>query len=312
MEKHLVLVGTGHAHLTTLANLRELLDLGAKVSVISPSKHHYYSGMGPGMLSGMFLPREARFKVKKMSETQGARFILDKAVNVNPHENQIILESGKVIEYDLASFNVGSKISGKGLANEEENVIPVKPVENLYHAREKILIMSEKKELSFAIIGGGAAGTEITGNLHAFLKETDVNGAISLISDEPLLSKYPKTVRKYAKDSLQERGVRIMEDVKVSSVGETKLQLEDGTSMRYDLIFLATGVRPSPLFKESGMEVGESISESGALCVNSCLQSMKYPNIFGGGDCIHFVPRPLDKVGVYAVRENPVIFKNLP
>ena len=36
-----------------------------------------------------------------------------------------------------------------------------------------------------------------------------------------------------------------------------------------------------------------------------------HPNLFGGGDCIYFEDRPLDKVGVYAVRENPVLYHNL-
>ena len=33
--------------------------------------------------------------------------------------------------------------------------------------------------------------------------------------------------------------------------------------------------------------------------------------MFGGGDCIYFKDQPLDKVGVYAVRENPVLYHNL-
>ena len=45
--------------------------------------------------------------------------------------------------------------------------------------------------------------------------------------------------------------------------------------------------------------------------VNRYLQSTAYGNIFGGGDCIYFQEAPLDKVGVYAVRQNPVICHNL-
>jgi len=45
--------------------------------------------------------------------------------------------------------------------------------------------------------------------------------------------------------------------------------------------------------------------------VNKYLQCEKYPEIFGGGDCIYFKDQPLDKVGVYAVRQNPVLLHNL-
>jgi NADH dehydrogenase FAD-containing subunit len=45
--------------------------------------------------------------------------------------------------------------------------------------------------------------------------------------------------------------------------------------------------------------------------VNAYLQCTEHPEIFGDGDCIYFQDHPLDKVGVYAVRENPVIYHNL-
>ena len=73
------------------------------------------------------------------------------------------------------------------------------------------------------------------------------------------------------------------------------------------MIFLALGVQPSPLFKNSGIQTGPD----GGLLVNEYLQSVAFPEIFGGGDCIYFQPQPLDKVGVYAVRENPILFHNL-
>jgi NADH dehydrogenase FAD-containing subunit len=73
------------------------------------------------------------------------------------------------------------------------------------------------------------------------------------------------------------------------------------------MLFLALGVRPSLLFRNSGIPTGPD----GGLLVNDFLQSVAHPEIFGGGDCIYFQPRPLEKVGVYAVRQNPVLFHNL-
>ena len=49
----------------------------------------------------------------------------------------------------------------------------------------------------------------------------------------------------------------------------------------------------------------------GGLLVNKYLQCTAHPEIFGGGRCIYFKDRPLDKVGVYAVRQNPVLYQNL-
>ena len=47
------------------------------------------------------------------------------------------------------------------------------------------------------------------------------------------------------------------------------------------------------------------------MLVNGYLRSTEHSNIFGGGDCIYFKDSPLDKVGVYAVRQNPILYHNL-
>ena len=90
-------------------------------------------------------------------------------------------------------------------------------------------------------------------------------------------------------------------------MGNGNVLLENGRSYKADLLFPAVGVRPSRIFSDSGLPTGPD----GGLRVNEHLQSTGHENIFGGGDCIYFQPQPLDKVGVYAVRENPILYQNL-
>ncbi len=71
MSKHLILAGGGHAHLTCLKNLREFISRGYRVTLIGPSSHHYYSGMGPGMLAQTYRPQQIRFNIQKMAQTLG-------------------------------------------------------------------------------------------------------------------------------------------------------------------------------------------------------------------------------------------------
>jgi len=58
MGKTLILVGGGHAHMETLAHLEEFVQKGFQVTVVGPSTHHYYSGMGPGMLGNTYTPEK--------------------------------------------------------------------------------------------------------------------------------------------------------------------------------------------------------------------------------------------------------------
>jgi NADH dehydrogenase FAD-containing subunit len=64
---------------------------------------------------------------------------------------------------------------------------------------------------------------------------------------------------------------------------------------------------PSTLFRKSGIMIGAS----NGILVNGYLQSVAHPEIFGGGDCIDFRDQRLDKVGVYAVMEGPILYRNL-
>ena len=127
MGKHLVVVGAGHAHLTVLKNLKEFKESGHRVTVVSSSPRHYYSGMGPGMLSGIYRPEEIWFNVKKMSEDRGADFVEDNVVKIRPQEKKIDLHSGNEISYDVLSLNTGSYVPAKEAMPADESVFTVKP-----------------------------------------------------------------------------------------------------------------------------------------------------------------------------------------
>ena len=121
------------------------------------------------------------------------------------------------------------------------------------------------------------------------------------------MSRFHDDVKKKISRSLKRRGIEILESGYVEKIKTNEIILESGESYDTDVIFLAIGVKPSPLFKESDLPTGPD----GGLLVNQYLQCTEYPEIFGGGDCIYFKNQPLDKVGVYAVRENPLLYQNL-
>ncbi len=309
MAKHLVFVGGGHAHLTSLKNLSAFKKSGHQVTLISPSPYHYYSGMGPGMLSGIYQPWEVRFHVKKMTEDQGGLFLKDKVVGIDPGQHLLFLHSGEKLRYDVVSFNTGSEVPiGSLVTTPDEKIFTVKPVINLLKARVKILhAIAENKTLNFVVIGGGPAGVEISANLWRLLNENRGKGQIIVIGGKRLLGDAPDEVRHLALESLTPRGLQVIEGCRVKVIENDIVTLTDGRRLPFDMAFVAVGIRPLSLFRDSGLPVGED----GGLLVNPCLQSVASPDIFGGGDCISLEGSSLAKVGVYAVRENPILYHNL-
>ena len=307
MGKHLVVVGAGHAHLTVLKNLKEFKESGHRVTVVSSSPRHYYSGMGPGMLSGIYRPEEIWFNVKKMSEDRGADFVEDNVVKIRPQEKKIDLHFGNELSYDVLSLNTGSYVPAKEAMPADESVFTVKPIEKLLMARRRIIEDLQDKDLKITVVGGGPTGVEVAGNLERLAKNESGRCRITLVAGTRLLSEFKSSVRKHALKSLTSRHVRVIEGARVAVVKDRKTELSNGDVLENDYVFMAVGVKPSSLFIDSGLPAGQD----GGMLVNKFLQSVAYPELFGGGDCISFEPRPLAKVGVYAVRQNPILLHNL-
>ncbi len=308
MGKHLVFVGGGHAHLTSLKNLANFIRLGHQVTLISLSAYHYYSGMGPGMLSGIYRPQEVRFHVKKLVEDRGGSFTEDKVTRIDPLGRLLFLHSGKEVNYDIVSFNTGSEVPAESLIKTpQENVLPVKPVIHLLNARQFVLNRSEMKPLHCVVIGGGPGGVEVTANLWRLIHQSHPHAKITLIAGKSLLGDFPKKARALALTSLSSKGVEVIEGNYVKAIERATVILTNEQKIPFDMVLLGVGIKPSSLFKNSGLPTGED----GGLLTNSYLQSTAYPNIFGGGDCISLDGYPLARVGVYAVRQNPVLYHNL-
>ena len=304
----LILAGGGHAHMTILAHVRDLIRDGHEVTVIQPSDFHYYSGMGPGMLGQTYTPSDIRFATRFVVERQGGAFVRDKVVGIDAQNRSVTLSSGRTMEYDVLSCNAGSYIPFENIHGDTSNIFTVKPIERLQEAQRAVIALCATRTRGhIAVVGGGPAAIEIAGNVR---KLANMRGRhapkITLFAGRQLLSRLPEKLRAMVRDSFARQDITIKEDGYVEEIRNGVIA-QGGGSHHPDLIFVATGVRPSRLFADSGLTTGPT----GGLLVNERLQSVDHPEIFGGGDCIDFAPRPLDKVGVYAVRENPVLLRNV-
>ncbi|MFO7715563.1 NAD(P)/FAD-dependent oxidoreductase [Desulfosarcina sp.] len=308
MHKRLVLIGGGHAHMVTLANLSAITGKGHRVTVIGPSDFHYYSGMGPGMLSGTYRPAEIRFATRHVVEKQGGAFLQGKAATIEPEKKVVILENGDIVPYDVLSCNAGSHVPRPVIEGELGDIFSVKPIERLMEARGRLVDHFRRHASAVVIVGGGPSSAEVAGNVWQVATSTGRHmPRITICAGSAFMSHFPASVRRKITDTLGRRGIIIREGVYVKSILHNTLTLDNGEALSADFIFLALGVKPSAIFADSGIATGPD----GGLRVNRFLQSTQHPDIFGGGDCIYFEAQPLDKVGVYAVRQNPVLFHNI-
>lgn len=294
--------------MVTLENIGQFVEKGYKVTVIAPAFHHYYSGMGPGMLGNTYTPEAIRFDTKRVVTSLGGIFVKDRVVRIDPDKKIAFTQAEKAFPYDVLSFNAGSYVPMESVPENSENIFPVKPIERLMEASEKLKLLFKEKVCTISVVGGGPSSAEVAGNVWQLARLTKgYLPKIRIFAGKKFMARFPDSIRQRIFSLFCKRGIEIIEQGYVKTVTNEKITLESGTSFDTDFVFMALGVKPSVLFEASGLPMGPDKG----LRVNQYLQSAAYPDIFGGGDCIYFEPQPLDKVGVYAVRENPVLLHNL-
>jgi len=292
----------------TLENIGRFVEKGFKVTVIGPSFYHYYSGMGPGMLGGTYNPGDIRFATRDVVQKQGGIFVKDKVLRMDPVKKEVYTETGHAFAYDVLSFNAGSYVPMVPDMEKSGNIYSVKPIEKLMEASEKLKVLFAAKKITVAVVGGGPSSAEIAGNTWQLAKKLKGHmPEIRIFAGKKFMARFPENVRSRVRSSLVKRGIHIIETGYANNIRSDRITLNSGETFPADFIFMALGVKPSPIFETSGLPTGPDKG----LLVNQYLQSVQYPEIFGGGDCIYFKDQPLDKVGVYAVRQNPVLLHNL-
>lgn len=247
--------------------------------------------------------------MKQLTKGRAAAFIQDEVTHVDADNRCLLLSSGREVRYDAVSFNVGSFVPLESPARApQENVFPVKPIVNLLEARRLILdSLKARNFVRVVAVGGGPAGVEVAANAWRLTTDNGGTPELTILARTALVPGFPEKAQRVAHASLTARNIRVITSNPAVELRDSRALLADGDRLPYDFAFIATGVIPSPLFRLSGMKT----DADGALLVDFHLQSLQYPEIFGGGDCINVQNLHLAKVGVYAVRQNLILHHNL-
>ena len=297
----IALAGGGHANLYALRRTGELTGRGFDVVLVDPSEHLYYSGMATGVLSGSYESGENRIGIRHLVERGGGRFVRGRVAEVLHGDRALLLEDGRTVRYDAVSFCLGSETRGA------DGAVPVKPVSNLEGVRKRLLAAQPGAASRVVILGGGAAGCEVAANLAALSRDAGLGVEITVVeAAADLLPASPKAARRIMRGHLGDLGVGVILGRRAVAADGGAV-LEDGEEIRADLALAATGVAPPHVFARSGLATGDD----GALWVDRHLRSPNEPTIFGGGDAVAFRGERLPQFGVYAVRQGPILYRNL-
>ncbi|MCP3029274.1 FAD-dependent oxidoreductase [Halobacillus sp. A5] len=301
MKKRLLLVGAGHAHLEVIRQLRNNPIENVEICLISPSDYQYYSGMFSGYAEGIYSEEQTRVNLRELTKKSKINFVRKKAVRIFPERRKLFCEGGAVYPFDLISFDIGSKsIPPDFTASIARSVKPnYQFVEQINHLRERPTPL---------IVGGGAAGCELALSIQTYKNNHRIEGQVKLITSRAVLSSTPGRTARKLRSVLEEAGVLLWEHEKVTHIFEDYISTNENNRIRHTGVLWLGGPVGDPIFTDSSI----SVDERGFAFIRPTLQFAEYDFIFGAGDCVTLRSDPsMDKSGVHAVKQGPVLFRNL-
>lgn len=205
--------------------------------------------------------------------------ILHEVIKINPDNKTIIVRDLKnkkefVDSYDKLVIATGARSAFppiKGLEN--SHVFGLRNMNDMYDIKKFI---NQNNPRTAVVIGAGFIGIEVVESfIHLGM---DVTLVERLAQVSPGLD---KDMADYVKNILIENKVRVFTNTSATEITKSHVFLADGSSLKADIVIVATGVRPNT---ELAVDAGIKIGDFKAIKVNQYMET-NITDIFACGDC---------------------------
>lgn len=328
-KKRIVIIGGGFGGLTLAQKLDNKIF---QIVLIDKCNYHQFppllyqvasSGLEPGSISFPFR--------KQLGKRKDIYFRLAEVTSISTEENYIRTNIG-TLSYDYLVIGAGTTTNYYGNDVVKANAIPMKTVEEALELKNAILVNLEKaldctdlvekqSLLNIVIVGGGATGVEIAGALSEMkryvlrkdypdLANSHMN--VYLIEGtNRLLGPMTEESSRYALTFLQDMGVKVILNKKVTGYENHKVLFDDGDSIITETLIWVSGVTSQHI---DGLP--ESIiGHARRIIVNEYNQVKDIPNLFAIGDiCLQeeeAYPKGHPQVAPVAIQQGKLLAKNL-
>ncbi|MGE6606027.1 FAD-dependent oxidoreductase [Halomonas sp. NPDC076908] len=312
--QRLLLIGAGHAHAFVLEAFAKQPDPNIALTLVSDAATAAYSGSVPAWLAGESTLEEAQIDIAALCQRANARLILSPAKAFNPEVRYALLANGDRIDFDVASFNIGSTLHPPPRHSERlPHLLAMRPL-SLLHQRwqalqEQIHLLPNGSIQRVVGVGGGAAGCETLLSVLVQLRKQrpDIHWQGHLLSaSSTLLSGAGRLPRHLMRRALRRAGVRTHLNVRGQALTNGGVLTHLSEVIPADIVLWATGAVGHSWLSNSALP----LDNSGFIPVEKTLEVSGQPDIFAAGDCAAFTPT-LPNAGVYAVRMGPHLADNL-
>lgn len=279
------------------------LDLAGtgEITLVSDEDHFLFKPMLYEYLSGEV---EAWHIAPNYSELleEDVRFVRGGVTSIDLKGRTVtIKERAAPITYDVLVLALGAVTNYWGVEGAEQFTLPFRTIADANHLRRRMTETLDRVQpdaapqdtrgaLTFAIVGGGASGVELSTKMADLLRDAVKRRAlrgeprvIIIEMTDRLVPGMGDEIRTYVEGALEESRVEVHTRTRVARVTERALTLEHNgaeTEIETAGVVWVAGVRPNPLIESLNIEK----DRRGLLVVEPTLQVRGHENVFALGD----------------------------
>jgi len=298
----IVIVGGGFGGLFTALDSHGV----GEVTLINDQDHFLFKPMLYEYLSGEVEAWHIAPDCKELLNDQ-AKFIRDAVVNIDLNSQTVSLETHKQpLSYDILVFAPGAVTNYAGVPGAEQFALPFRTLDDASHLRKRMTEALDhiqpdaapqdtRSALTFAVVGGGASGVELSTKMADLLRDAVKRRALRgeprvviIEMADRLVPGMGEEIRKFVEDALEKCRVEAYTDTRVVNVAKDTITLEhheQRTELNASAVVWVAGVQPNPLIQKLKFET----DRRGLLLVEPTLQVKGHANVFALGD-VAFYP----------------------
>ncbi len=350
LRPHIVILGAGFGGTYVAKSLVPLAKKGEiDVTIVNRTNYFLFTPLLHEVATGSLSPRSVAEPLREVFAGSGVRIVQGIVDEIDRASRIVKVKAGghaHDLAYDYLIIATGAETNYYGIAGAPEFALPLKSLADASNIRNRIIDAFEhatleddsearRSLLSFAVVGGGATGVELSAELadlvhsmsERYYHPADGQGgsasmpspSITLVNaGKELIEMFAPSLRVAAAGRLAHRGVKVMNSMSVTAVTKQGLTFADGSMIHANTVIWTAGVKAIiPNFTGN-----QPTLAGGRFAVDSSFRLLGEDRIFALGDAAAYVDprdpaaasgkaRPLPMLAQVAERESETVSANV-
>jgi NADH dehydrogenase len=300
-QTRVVIIGGGIGGLFTALELAG----EAQITLISDEDHFLFTPMLYEYLSGEVEDWHIAPKYKEVLDER-IEFIQGEVTKIDLQKQQITVDKhSELLSYDILVLGVGGVTNYAGVEGAQQFAIPFRKiahadllrqrmVDALDHVPPNLPPQDTRRALTFAVVGAGASGVELSTKMADLLRDAFERRALTgeprvlvIEMGDKVVPGMGDQIREFVTEALAESRVEVHTLTRVVRLTERSLTFSHGgieTEIETAAVVWAGGVQVNPLVER--LEIPKT--RRGLILVEPTLQIQGYENVLALGDIAYY------------------------